>query len=109
MSENKAFVERLSALTDEAKQKVLDRKARLLEEGWDEERASMMSVGILPEKRIKWPPNLRYRLSVAMKATGLRRGTQEYIARHKKEEQKVRDWLDCWFWRSHERKKESKS
>lgn len=108
MSDTETFAGRLCLLTEEAKQKVFERKARLLEEGWDEERAEMMSVGILPKLRKRWPPTLRYRLATAMKNTGLRRGTQSYADKREIEEQKIRDWLDRWFWRNHQKQGESK-
>lgn len=104
MSEEKTFDSRVSVLTVEDQQKVFKRLERLTNEGWDEERARLMAVGLLPESRRKWPPKLRYRLADRTRNKGFKPGTQKFAEVRDQEEQKIRDWLDQWFWRNHKRR-----
>lgn len=84
--------ERVAPLTKESRKAYFDRVQRLLDEGWDEDRALHFAAGLAPYPRQKWPPKLAYRTIPFVKA-----GLNKYEA-----ESRVRRWFDQWFWRNHE-------
>ena len=84
----------LEELTEESKQEVAARLARLQQEGYAPEVAAILAVGILPDSYRQWPYRPRYRMA-ALENGGMTREAAE---------QQVRDEIYDWFDRTHQKK-----